>query len=427
MRCRSTRNEESIGQVVKRGCDWLKEHGHSSESVAQSEGIWMQFAEFAGGADQPYSERLRWTFLESFGITKHHRRLYGLKCSIRGTMWLLSIIYSKGQETGGKSGLPGRRGLGRKHSGVSKERLAPWLITAVMAHQNFCREQRGISDVTIYRYSEDVQRFLRFFEQQGGKNWNDLSGKLFSQFLLTLPQIKRKTRLAFMVSLRSFFHSLFCLGMITKDWSDCLPKVAPPWDSAESYRWKDEEIERLLGSIDRSSGIGKRNYAFILIAVRLGVRSGDICSLRLEDIDWVHSAIRFTQRKTGIGIALPLLPDVGLAVIDYLRHGRPKSGRREVFLMHQFRGKKPLKSRHSWRFLDKLKRKAGIQIPSGVHAGFHSFRHTLATRLLEEGSVWPTISSVLGHVNPDSTQIYAKASIPLLRKVAIDPEEVLYA
>jgi len=414
MRRAWTRNRENVGQLIERGVSRLKEIGYSPEFVSQTEGIWAQFMHFAGGAAKNYSDDLRWAFLGSFGITRCHRyyRLDDLKSALRTAMWILFSIWRNK-----------RKGL----VFPVKERMAPWYLHALMEYQRFCREKRGMAESTIYRYSIVIRCFVKYYcARHAGMDWNGLSGNLISQFLLALPHLKRKTRLAYMVSLRSFFRGLFCLGIIADNWSGCLPKIAAPWDSAESHRWKAEEIDRLLGVIDRSTAIGKRDYAFILVAIRLGVRSGDICSLCLEDIDWEHSAIRFMQRKTGIGIALPLLPDVGLAIIDYLRHGRPKSSRREVFLIHQLRGKKPINQKHAFFVLKKARLKAGIQIPPGVHAGFHSFRHTLATRLLEEGSAWPIISGVLGHTNPDTTQIYAKASMPLLRQVALDPEEVRY-
>ena len=408
----STRKRENIGRLIELGVGRLKELGHSPGFVTQNEEVWTQFMHFSGGVSKIYSDRLRWAFLESFGITKRHRyrRIDELKGSIRSAMFLLHITQSNS-----------------KYPWPIKERAMPWHFNSWVEYPRFCREKKGLSENTIRRHLIDVKCFLHFITQQGVGDWSEMCASMFSRFLQALTHLKRISRINRIVTLRSFFRALFCLGITTKDWSEHLPEIAPAWDAVETYLWTPEKIDHLLESFDRSTALGKRNYAFILIAARLGIRSGDICALRLEDIDWEHSTIRFAQRKTGNGIALPLLPDVGKAIIDYLRQGRPASSRREIFLTHHSRKKPPLNTRHCFHFLKNAIKKSGIAIPPGVRAGIHSFRHSLATRLLEEGSAWPTISGVLGHTDPNSTQFYAKASMPLLRKAAIDPEEVRHA
>jgi integrase len=177
----------------------------------------------------------------------------------------------------------------------------------------------------------------------------------------------------------------------------------------------------MLAVIDRSTATGKRNYAIILLAARLGLRAGDISALRLESIDWKHSCIRLTQRKTQEPIELPMPGDVGNALADYLRHARPITTLREIFL----RRLAPIApfGRHNnlHGIIQKYRVQAGL--PQKDQCGLHSLRHTLATNLLAIGAKPGTISNVLGHHSPDSTSLYLRFDIENLRQVGLNPDE----
>jgi integrase len=191
--------------------------------------------------------------------------------------------------------------------------------------------------------------------------------------------------------------------------------------------WDHQLIIKLLGAIDRSSAKGKRDYAILLLACRLGLRAGDIRTLKLDNLRWEDSRIEITQSKTAAPLSLPLTEEVGEALIDYLRSGRPKTAHREVFLklnppFDPFGRNNNLHDVVTyWRQL------AGITFRTPQKRGIHSLRHTLATRLLEHGTPFPTIAGILGHSRLESTRIYAKADVEALRSVALDPEEVNHA
>src|SRR6516225_6536373 len=172
---------------------------------------------------------------------------------------------------------------------------------------------------------------------------------------------------------------------------------------------------------------GKRDYAILLLANRLGFRAGDIRTLKLENLRWAESTIEITQAKTGTPLTLPLTNEVGEALIDYLKSGRPQTKHREVFLKMKppF---DPFRENDRLYYIVKYWRQAaGITFRSPQKRGLHSLRHTLATRLLEKGTPLPTIAEILGHTSLESTRIYAKADVEALRGVALDPEEVNHA
>jgi len=180
----------------------------------------------------------------------------------------------------------------------------------------------------------------------------------------------------------------------------------------------------MLSAIDRNCARGKRDYAILLLACRLGLRSKDIRLLVLENLRWEDARIELTQAKTGRALALPLLDDVAEALIDYLRNGRPSSPAREVFLS-TYVPHEPISSASAPTSIMKhYLRSAGIPVPKRPF-GLHSLRHTLATQLLENNVPLPTISEVLGHRSTESTRIYTKVDIAALRATSLDPDAMI--
>lgn len=178
-----------------------------------------------------------------------------------------------------------------------------------------------------------------------------------------------------------------------------------------------EQIESILSSVDRESPQGKRDYAVLMIAVKLGIRTCDIRNLRPSNFDWDQHMVSFTQIKTGEPLSLPLPMDVGWAVIDYLKNGRPVSDTPEIFL----RAVAPYESLQNFdNILIKHMRKAGIPLDSLKHHGLHSLRHSLATHMLDEEIPITSIQGVLGHVNAESTEKYIGVNVRQLRSCALE-------
>ena len=203
-----------------------------------------------------------------------------------------------------------------------------------------------------------------------------------------------------------------------------LPKVRTPRNASIPYVWSKEDLQKLLGAIDREDPKGKRDYAILLIAIRLGLRIGDIRSLKLSSIDWNRKTISLIMIKTGQPIELPLLPDVGWAIIDYLQNGRPATNSECLFVRHKAPfnafGDRNAFSRELHRYI----LKAGLHLPGNQQHGMHSLRSTLAGNMLDVKAPLPIISETLGHQSINTTGLYLKIDIEGLRKCAIDPEEV---
>jgi integrase/recombinase XerD len=176
-----------------------------------------------------------------------------------------------------------------------------------------------------------------------------------------------------------------------------------------------DQVGRLLARTDRHSAVGRRDYAILLLLARLDLRSSEVVFLELEDIDWKDGSLS-VRGKGGRRLQLPLPADVGEAIVTYLRHGRPPSGSRRVFLratapFQGFRGPCAIGS-----IIRRALLHANVDAPT---AGAHQFRHGLATDMLRHGASLSEIGEVLGHRSPETTKIYTKVDLDALRTLAL--------
>ena len=149
--------------------------------------------------------------------------------------------------------------------------------------------------------------------------------------------------------------------------------------------WDPADVAKILEAVDRGNPCGKRDYAIILLVARLGLRGIDVKRLEFSDFDWLGNRLSVAQVKTGHRVQLPLLKDVGWAVIDYIRAGRPASDCPQVFLRHTAPAGPFSEQDHLHQILVKHARAAHVPVSEKRRHGMHSLRHTLATRLKVSG------------------------------------------
>ncbi len=225
-------------------------------------------------------------------------------------------------------------------------------------------------------------------------------------------------------SLKNFLSLLYHEGCIDNELSQKLPKVRTSRNAFIPPSWKKENVLKLIAAIDRGNPRGKRDYALLLLVVRLGLRASDIRNLKLSSLDWNRKKLFIIQTKTKQTLELPLLDDVGWALIDYLKNGRPGTKADTVFVNHKAPFGSFKATNGMQQILWKYMRQADIEIPKDKACGLHSLRSTLARTMLEKNTPLAVISEVLGHESIQSTSIYLKIDLEGLRKCTIDPEEV---
>lgn len=279
----------------------------------------------------------------------------------------------------------------------------------------------GMKESSVECLHRNVVRFTEYLSANEVLQIDKVTGGHVSGFASTLFGYSSQGIQSYFYAVRNFLRFLHENNYHRDDLSRTIPKCLNRPTQFLPFIWKAEDVEKLLAAVDRANPIGKRNYAVLLLVTQLGLRDSDIQNLKLEDIKWERNCIEIIQVKTGKQVALPLLDDLGLAIIDYLKYGRPKSNLPNVFLKHV----PPYDRMHDFTsVVYKYINLAGIAVSSGFAHGMHSLRHTMATRLLENSVPLSTISGILGHVDLNSASVYLSVDVANLKKCALDPEEV---
>ncbi len=288
---------------------------------------------------------------------------------------------------------------------------------------NHC-QQREYSQVTQNHYRKLSEQFLSFLESQEIVSYSDITAKHVSGYINTLLGYSYKTVELHLCALRSFLRYLHTNDLHPQDLSETIPAIKARKQNRIPSVWTTEHVAKLLDVIDRGNPAGKRDYAMILLVARLGLRTIDIKRLKLDNLKWSDNRIELIQSKTSGVLNLPLLHDVGWAIIDYLKNGRPKVECPYVFLRHLAPIEPFSDEDRLHQIVVKYMKLAKIPISPQKKKGMHSLRHTLASRLLEEHTPLPVISDILGHVSSDSTAVYLKVDVEMLRECALNPEGV---
>jgi site-specific recombinase XerD len=296
--------------------------------------------------------------------------------------------------------------------------LSPPIVcqTALREFQHYLRQERGLSEATITRYTPIVSAFLAECFPACISDFHQISAGDVAGFVKRQAErITAKHATIVGSALRSFLRHLLHRGAIDTDLAACVPAIAT-WSLSSVPKFLPaEQIQRVLDSCDRDTAIGKRDYAILLLLAQLGLRAGEVVALRLEDIDWEAGLITIRGKRKRVA-QMPLPVEVGTAMADYLRQARPDCSSRSVFI----RGKAPLvgfaNSLAICSLVDRALERAGVE---SAYRGSHLFRHSLATQMLKQGASLAEIGDLLRHRRPDTTAIYAKVDMVSLRSIAL--------
>jgi integrase/recombinase XerD len=284
------------------------------------------------------------------------------------------------------------------------------------AFERYLREERQLAKATIVNYVPFIRDFLDDYRGRGPVRLSRLCAGDVVRFVQhQAPRLHLKRAKLLTTALRSFLQYARYRGDIRLDLVAAVPVVANWSMSSIPRAIAPDQVRRLLAHIERHTGVGRRNYAVLLLLARLGLRSGEVATLELEDIDWKNGSLS-VHGKGGRRIQLPLPTDVGEAIAAYLRHGRPHNTSRRVFL----RARAPIRGFVGPCAVGAIVRqailRAGIDAPT---TGAHQFRHGLATEMLRHGASLSEIGELFGHRSPETTKIYTKVDLDALRTLAL--------
>lgn len=387
--------------------------GYSGGSVGHYHAVWRRLTAFAEDNDLGghYSEELAERFVDVSRPHVRERLGRGHKAQ-RFAAFAVKVL--------GDFSRDGR--IEPFRTDLLKHALPAAMKKPLRDYERYCRDRRQLIRKSVIAHVRLIARLLLFLDSRNVRGLQEMRPADVTAFVVSREHLKPRT-VAYTVScLRQFLRYLAMRGVVQEDLVRALPSVRVTKDAAIPAVWDPETVVRLLAAVDRSSPRGRRDYAILLLAARLGLRTGDICTLTLDDLDWDGATIDIVQSKTRAALRLPISEEVGEALIDYLRFGRPSSEHREVFLKLRPPFVPFGDDAQLYDVMVRWRRAAGIELRGRRQQGLRSLRYTLATQLLRKEVPIHVISEILGHASSDTTMIYAKADTETLRGAALDTE-----
>jgi integrase/recombinase XerD len=294
------------------------------------------------------------------------------------------------------------------------------------AYASWLTELRGLASETVSDRRDEAHRFLDWLgERLIPEALTAISVADVDTYMKNRAGSMRRVSIKLVATnLRSFLRWLHATGRTPRDFSKVV--VAPVLYALESIpsALRTQDVGKILSMAQQDrTPKGIRDFAILTLLANYGVRAGEIASLRLDDVDWRKDVIRIRHRKTGVTSYLPLLPDVGEAILAYLQKARPKVTFRELFIRN-LAPYRPFTNGSSLYALIRCRIDAA-GVPAGGKRGPHAFRHARAVSLIRASVPLKEIGDVLGHRASDSTLVYLKLATEDLRAIALEiPGEV---
>jgi len=328
---------------------------------------------------------------------------------------------------GGKQSIqPGDRAALKRWLSVLREAgsIAPAALLPITSQDqifeefgDYLRRERGLVPKSIIRHQPFIRRFLHEVCPAGVGDLGRISQESVIRY------IERHARdwsagsgKAMCWSLRAFLRYLHHKGLNPLALAGCVPSIRQ-WKLASLPTYlSTAQVQKVLHGCDRATAMGRRDYAILMMLAKLGLRADEVATLTLDDVDW-RSGEMLVRAKGRQRARMPIPPDVGAAIVAYLRDGRPKSSCRRLFL-RSFAPHVGFASGCAITMIAKTALdRAGIR--GYAHQGTHIFRHSLATELLRSGATLSEIGQLLRHESHDTTRIYAKVDVDALRTLSL--------
>jgi site-specific recombinase XerD len=272
----------------------------------------------------------------------------------------------------------------------------------------------GLAPSTCANHLRDIGHFLETASIQGIAGLSKLSLVDVTRYLTLRSADYEPASLRQVAgSLRQFLRFAQQQGWTEQALSLAVPKIACRRQADLPVYLSQSQLELVLASWDRATVEGRRDLAIGLSLAKLGLRAGEVAAMVLEDVDWRQGILHVNRTKNATAAQLPLLSEVGQAIADYLRAGRPACQHRQIFLRHP--SMHPMDRQAISEVIRRALRRCGIQVQ---RPGAHLLRHTLASHLVQNGASLKEVADVLRHRHLNSAAVYAHVDLAQLRPLA---------
>jgi site-specific recombinase XerD len=285
-----------------------------------------------------------------------------------------------------------------------------------LEYEDYLRNQRGLSERTIYHCWRFADRFLQF--RFGGKtrDLHKIAPTDIVRFMQRLvargKPFRDKTP---PTHLRNFFQFLFKSGRTNINLAPSVPRIAQRYGSTLPRYLTPDQVEVVIAAVKADTALGRRNYAMVLLLARLGLRAREVIAIQIDDIDWRGGEL-LVRGKGQLHDRLPLPTDVGEALTNYIQRDR-RTTSRALFVTHRTPHVPFVDAQVLNEVLEHAFEKTNLKPPTR-YVGSHILRHSLATNMVRRGASLAEIGDVLRHRARRSTMIYAKLDVDGLRSVA---------
>ena len=291
--------------------------------------------------------------------------------------------------------------------------------TLLEKFDGYLRDIRGLEAKSREELLRAAGRTIRWYRQSNPRHpLTRLSAKdvLAYAGFATHRRTSHRTRSATMSHLRNFLRYLHWSGVCRENFSRYVPRV-PIWPLAEIPAYLPwDDVRRVIDSLKGVNPVGKRDRALLLLVATTGMRNGELRRLEIGDIRWRAGEVHLRRTKNRRDRVVPLLPEAGLALSDYILHGRPRTTDRRIFLSHR----PPVRPFRISSTVSAIVRRRLAELDiRPARAGTHLLRHSLATQMVQQARPVKEVADLLGHQRIDTTAVYVKVALPQLATVAL--------
>lgn len=380
---------------------------YAKDTLRHMDNCWRLLATFAqtGGVERFTTEFGHRFLKEQYGIEPFETLHTSFRRNLRRSVMILSDYQ--------------RDGVIHKRQ---PSHLHEWLPGYHDICESFMNEasRRRLSNGTRRQYRVHLEKLTTYLAMQGATSISEVTVECVDGYIATYAGYSKASVSYACYVIKTFLGYALKQGYISKDLAAIVPSVKVNQRANLPSAFTKDEIGRLLAAVDRGNQQGKRDYAILLLAVRYGMRVGEITALKLCNLDFVGKKIHYIQSKTELQISVDMLESVGWALIDYLKNARPNTDSPNVFvrLVAPYNAFAPYNNLSN--IMNKYLTRAGIKRLDDRHYGIHAIRHSLASHLLEQGNPLHVVSEALGHLELNSTMIYTKIDLRTLSLCALE-------